>query len=134
MEDQTFEISENVRIMKSVKHSSVFPHADLVITHAGHGTVIRALANGLPLVCLPMGRDQKDNAIKVELKGCGIKLSNKSKPRQIRQAIEKILSDPEYKIRANRMKNEILASKGMNDVILEIEKMAIDNKNMLISS
>lgn len=134
MEDQTFEISENVRIMKSVKHSLVFPHADLVITHAGHGTVIRALANGLPLVCLPMGRDQKDNAIKVELKGCGIKLSNKSKPRQIRQAIEKILRDPEYKIRANRMKNEIFASKGMHDVILEIEKMAIDNKNILISS
>jgi len=41
----------------------VFPLADLVITHAGHGTLMRALSHGLPLVCLPMGRDQNQTFI-----------------------------------------------------------------------
>lgn len=124
MEDEHFEVPENVKIVKSVKHSLVFPHADLVITHAGHGTVIRALANGLPLICLPMGRDQNDNAIKVMLKGCGIKLPKTAKPRQIRKAVEKILKEPSYQLNANRMKKEILSNEGMHDVVLEIEKMA----------
>jgi len=30
-----------------------------VITHAGHGSVLKALAAGVPLVCMPLGRDQK---------------------------------------------------------------------------
>jgi len=132
MEDEHFEISNNVRIIKSVKHSLVFPHADLVITHAGHGTVMRALANGLPLICLPMGRDQNDNALKVKLNGCGIKLSKNSKSEQIGHAIKNILNAPEYKKHAHRMKRDILANQGMDDVIQEIEKMVGDQKEQFV--
>jgi UDP:flavonoid glycosyltransferase YjiC (YdhE family) len=57
MEEVRFEVPDNVKLMNSVKHSMVFPHTDIVITHAGHGTLIRALAYGVPLICLPIGRD-----------------------------------------------------------------------------
>ena len=43
----------------------MFPDAAAVVTHAGHGTIMRALAHGIPLLCLPMGRDQDDNAARV---------------------------------------------------------------------
>ena len=36
-----------------------------VVTHAGHGTVLKTLAAGVPMVCMPMGRDQKDNTVRV---------------------------------------------------------------------
>jgi len=128
MEDVSFEVPENVKLMKSVKHSMVFPHTDIIITHAGHGTVIRALAYGVPLICLPMGRDQKDNAIKVEIKGCGVKLSSKSKAMKISKAIEKILGDSSFKNNANKLKKELMEYQGLKDILLEIENSVIKYK------
>ena len=80
MENEQFTVPQNVHLVNSVKHSEVFPDADLVITHAGHGTVLRALACGVPLLCIPIGRDQADNSVKVEMQGCGIKLSRHANP------------------------------------------------------
>lgn len=121
MEDVSFNVPSNVKLIKSAKHSQVFPHTDIVITHAGHGTVIRALAHGVPLICLPLGRDQKDNANKVVMKGCGIKLSSKAKPAKIKRATEKILEDSSFKVNANKLKKQLVKSERMEDVILEIE-------------
>jgi MGT family glycosyltransferase len=57
--------ASNIQIVKAAPHSEVFKHASAVITHGGHGTVVRALAAGLSLVVMPHGRDQGDNAVRV---------------------------------------------------------------------
>ena len=129
MEDIELNCPENVIVMKSVKHSLLFPHTDLVITHGGHGTIIRALANGLPLIILPMGRDQGDNAIKVELCNAGIKLSPKSSPGRIRKAVEQILSNSMYKQNVQSMKKKIASSDGLDDVLIEINDLVINSMN-----
>src|SRR5262245_60302912 len=41
-------VAPNVHVVETVPHGAVFPHVDLVITHGGHGTVLRALAAGRP--------------------------------------------------------------------------------------
>ena len=46
----------------------MLPHAALVVTHAGWQTINAALADGVPLVCVPDGRDQPDNAARVVLR------------------------------------------------------------------
>lgn len=104
-----FEAPENVKVMQSAPHSQVFPMADLVITHAGHGTIMRALAHGLPLICVPMGRDQKDNAAKVACHGCGIKAGPGSGSGTIRKAVERILGEPGFRRNAQRLGAEIRA-------------------------
>ena len=55
-------IPSNARTTAFIPHRSVFPHAALVITHAGWQTINAALADGVPLLCIPDGRDQPDNA------------------------------------------------------------------------
>jgi len=127
MEDIEFICPDNVVVMKSVKHSLLFPHADLVVSHGGHGTIIRALANGLPIICLPMGRDQGDNAVKVELCKTGIKLSPKSSPNRIRKAIEQILSNGKYKQNALDMKEKIVSNAGSDNVLIEINDLVNNN-------
>lgn len=122
MENNTFRVPDNVHLASAVKHSLVFPHAAAVITHAGHGTVIRALANGLPLLCLPMGRDQNDNAIKVEMKGFGLQLSPKAEPKKIRTALLKLLEDPSYRQNAQKMKEELAKPQALEAVLDEIEQ------------
>jgi UDP:flavonoid glycosyltransferase YjiC (YdhE family) len=81
----------------------VLPEAAAVVTHAGLGTVHAALAHGLPLVCLPIGRDQPDNAARVEWHGAGLRLSPKSSPTVIRMAVERVLGDPGFAASARRL-------------------------------
>lgn len=93
----------NLRVARFVPHSLVLPQAAAVVTHAGLGTVHAALAHGLPLVCLPIGRDQPDNAARVEWHGAGRRLSPKSSPEAIRAAVENVLGDPTFAASAQRL-------------------------------
>ena len=55
---ETLHASANVQILDWMPHGAILPYAAAVVTHAGHSTVMAALADGVPLVCMPMGRDQ----------------------------------------------------------------------------
>ena len=65
----------NVSVVRSAPHSAILDHAAAVVTHGGHGTVIKALAADVPLLVLPMGRDQNDNATRVTERGVGLQLA-----------------------------------------------------------
>jgi MGT family glycosyltransferase len=118
-------VPEHVKIIRSAPHSKVFPHADLVITHGGHGTIMRALAHGLPLICMPMGRDQNDNAAKIVYHGCGISLSTKSSKHIIKVAIQKIINSGRYSQQARAMQAEILQEASKDLGVDELEKLTV---------
>ena len=84
----------NVAVVASAPHSEVLPQADLVVTHGGHGTVIKALAAGVPLVILHHGRDQADNAARVTTRGAGIAVPRRAPSARIAKAIITVLDDP----------------------------------------
>jgi MGT family glycosyltransferase len=98
-----FHAPANVVIRLSAPHAQVFPEAAAVVTHAGYGTVIRALACGLPLVCIPMGRDQSDNAARVVARGAGLRLTPKASNPALRQAIRRVLDEPAFREQALRL-------------------------------
>ena len=64
----------NVTVVERAPHSEVLRHAKVIVTHAGHGTVLKALAAGVPVVAMPLGRDQLDNAARVVHHGAGLRL------------------------------------------------------------
>jgi MGT family glycosyltransferase len=96
------EAGAHVDVLRAAPHARILREASVVVTHAGHGTVLKSLAAGVPLVCLPMGRDQKDNTVRVLRLGAGVRLSKKSTPAQIAAAISEILERPQYKAAARR--------------------------------
>jgi MGT family glycosyltransferase len=55
---QDIRAPENVEVIAFAPHEAILPTADLLITHAGHGTVLAGMEFGVPMLCLPMGRDQ----------------------------------------------------------------------------
>lgn len=109
MSKEDFNLPDNVIAKIGVPHSQVFPLAKAVITHAGHGTVMRALSHGLPLVCLPMGRDQLDNATLVAHRGAGLKLKSGAAPKTIRRALVRVLNEAHFQQRAQILQKHILA-------------------------
>jgi MGT family glycosyltransferase len=92
----------NVRVVRAAPHRAVLPEAAAVVTHAGHGTVLKALAAGVPLVCVPMGRDQKDNTVRVLRLGAGVRMDQKAPPQRIAAAVRTVLDDPAYATAARR--------------------------------
>lgn len=116
----TLRAPRNVTVCESASHGELFSRASLVVTHGGHGTVIRALAHGVPLLILPMGRDQFDNAARVEAIGAGAAISRRSSMRSIRRMIERGIRDAKWKASAQFARRKITAITG-DPVIEELE-------------
>lgn len=88
--------AENVALLASAPHRPVLSQAALAVTHGGHGTVMKTLAAGKPLLILPHGRDQEDNAVRVTERGAGLRLDRSADVETIRAAISTLLSEPSY--------------------------------------
>jgi UDP:flavonoid glycosyltransferase YjiC (YdhE family) len=89
-------------VVDHVPHPAVLPSVDLVITHAGLGTVSAALAHGVPLVCAPLGRDQHLNADRVEVVGAGLGVAASAPVGDISATIELVLRDASFREGARR--------------------------------
>ncbi len=85
---------DNVTLSGYVRHAAVMPHADLLVTHAGLGSIGAALAFGVPMVCIPEDRDQPANAVAVTRIGAGQRLDTDAAPATISAAVERGLAGP----------------------------------------
>src|SRR5579884_1720398 len=93
----------NVTVGGYVRHPAVLPHAAVLVSHAGLGTVLAGLAHGVRLVCLPLGREQPDNAAAVERIGAGTRLPSDAGPAAIAGAISAELDRPAVTIEPRPM-------------------------------
>ena len=60
-------------VTRRVRHADALPHCSAVITHGGHGTVMKALIAGVPLIGAPRARPARYNAGRVVYAGVGIR-------------------------------------------------------------
>jgi UDP:flavonoid glycosyltransferase YjiC (YdhE family) len=107
-----------------VRHADVLPYCSAVITHGGHGTVMKALIAGVPLVVVPLGRDQPDNAARVVHAGAGTRLRKKASVSALRAAAAQVIEDPRYRAAARRMAGRLAAERDDNLAVDELEHMA----------
>jgi UDP:flavonoid glycosyltransferase YjiC (YdhE family) len=82
----------NVLVHAFVPHEQVFPHMAAYVSHAGLSGISTALAYGVPLVCVPQGRDQGHNAARVV--ACGVGLSTEIGG--VASGVLEVLGDPSY--------------------------------------
>jgi UDP:flavonoid glycosyltransferase YjiC (YdhE family) len=55
-----------------------------------------ALAHGVPLLCMPMGREQHDNAARVASMGMGVVLSVDAEVAPIRKTVRAMVATTHY--------------------------------------
>jgi MGT family glycosyltransferase len=116
--------ADNVLVVPSAPHAQVLPHASLLVTHCGHGTTIKGLAAGLPILCVPMGRDQNDTAARVVHHGAGIRIKRTASTARIARAVETLLREPSYRQGAARLAQAIRTGEGCTDVVASLERLA----------
>jgi UDP:flavonoid glycosyltransferase YjiC (YdhE family) len=114
----------HVRVIRSAPHGPLIDQAAAVVTHCGHGTTLKSLAAGVPIVCIPMGRDQDDTAARVVHHGAGVRLSPSASASTIRAAVTKVLEREEYRTAANRLATAINDECGSSTLLAELESIA----------
>ena len=126
IDPESVEAPPNVQVRQLAPHRKILREAAAVVTHCGHGTTIKALADGVPLVCLPMGRDQFDIAARVVHRGAGIRLDAAASPSSIAAALRNVLDDPGYREAARRIAGAIAEETAEDRAVAEIEALVAE--------
>jgi MGT family glycosyltransferase len=121
---ESIDAPANVTVVERAPHSEVLRHASAIVTHAGHGTVIKALAAGVPVVALPLGRDQLDNAARVAHHGAGLRLKPNAKPEAIAKAVRRVVEEGSFSAAAERIAAAIAAETARDQAAEELEALA----------
>lgn len=116
--------SGNITVVAAAPHSEVLKHARVVVTHGGHGTVVRALAAGVPMVVMPQGRDQADNAARVSARNAGVIVKNDAAPEELAAAVRRVFDDPSYREAAERLGGIIRNDAASGALVAELESLA----------
>jgi MGT family glycosyltransferase len=114
---------ENVVVVPTAPHGQLFPQAAVVVTHCGHGTVMKALAAGVPLLCVPMGRDQNDTAARVVHAGAGLRIKPTASAHVIRESVNRLLTEATFRENAKRLARAIETREGCVDAIESLEEI-----------
>jgi UDP:flavonoid glycosyltransferase YjiC (YdhE family) len=120
---------DNVHIERYIAQSLLLPHCRLVVSHGGSGSVIGALAHGLPSVLIPLGADQPLNAAQCERLGVARVLDPvEATPETVREAASAVLADPTYRLAAEQLRDEIAALPGPAHAVTLLERLAAERR------
>ena len=97
-------VPPNARLVDWLSYAQTMPLCTAVVCHAGHGTVVRALSCGVPVVACPVAGDMAENAARVAWAGVGVSLPRRLiTPRGVRLAVRRVLADGELARRAREL-------------------------------
>jgi len=114
----------NVVAERFVPHASVLPDASLVVTHAGHGTIMAAVTAGVPMLCTPMGRDQHAVAACVAQRRLGVVVPTTASTEELKAAIAAALADRTLHDRARAFAAALDLPDGLRRAIDVLERLA----------
>jgi UDP:flavonoid glycosyltransferase YjiC (YdhE family) len=94
----------NARVVDWVSYARTMPRCDLVVCHAGHGTLVRALSSGCAVLACPAVGDMNENAARLDWAGAGVRLPRRFvSPRPLRLAVERALGEESIRARAREL-------------------------------
>jgi UDP:flavonoid glycosyltransferase YjiC (YdhE family) len=119
------QVPPHIAMAAFVPQALILKHCAAVVSHTGSGTMLGALGEGLPQVCLPMGADQFSNADQIARTGAGIVVPPDARtPQTIRAAIEEVLDNPSYAAGARVLQADIAAMPSANEVLTRVVALA----------
>ncbi len=118
-------VPANARVVDWLSYARTMPLCDAVVCHAGHGTVVRALSCGVPVVGCPAAGDMAENAARAAWSGAGVSLPRRLvTPRGVRLAARKLLADGGYAEAAGRLRDWAERHDGAGLAADALEKLA----------
>ena len=101
--EELFPLPANARVEHYVPHSEVLKRACLLVSHAGHGVVMKALYYGVPMVLVPWERDQPGVAARAEALGVAEVISRQAlSDIRLSETVTRVLQEPRYRVEVQR--------------------------------
>jgi UDP:flavonoid glycosyltransferase YjiC (YdhE family) len=118
-------IPTNARVADYIPYDQLLPHCDVFVTTGGYGAFQRALYHGCPLVIAGTTEEKPETAARAEWAGVAVNLRT-SNPSigQLREAVDQILSNKEYKAVASKIQAEIAGCDPLGVITEVIEELA----------
>lgn len=108
-EPPRFHVPANARVAGYVPYDRLLPKVDVLISNGGYGSVNHALSLGVPLVVAGDSEEKPEIAARVAWSGAGINLgTGRPSPRQIAEAVERVLTQPGFRSRAGVLRSEFM--------------------------
>ncbi len=128
---------DNFIVQRNIPQVTLLPLLDAVVCHGGHNTVCETLLNGIPLIVIPIAYDQSMVASQVARSGSGIRLKfNRFKASHLREALEEILNNEEYKLAAQRVKQSFEEAGGTQiaaGLLVQLSQQSSEKSTPLIT-
>ncbi len=119
------DVPANARLVEWLSYSRTMPQASLVISHAGHGTVARALESGCPVLAVPHSGDMGENAARIDWAGVGARLPWRFlSPATLRLAVRRVLDEPMLAERARGLSAWAATHDGASTAAELVERLA----------
>ncbi len=100
----------NVHVARYIPQGQLLPNCAAIVSHGGSGTFLAALAAEVPQLCVPQAADQFFNAAAGVASGAGLALQpGEVDAIAVREAVQRLLSEPTYAAAAQRISHEIAA-------------------------
>lgn len=119
-----FPTYENISLHQWMPHADILPHAAVAIVHGGHSTACKALWFGVPILVMPLGRDQRYVGERVADVGAGLILDKNSSPAEISAAVSSLLSNLTFREGAKEIAREMRSlggsERGAADILEDI--------------
>ncbi len=117
-----------VRLVNWMSYRDAMDDAALVICHAGHGTIARALERGVPILSVPHSGDMAENAARLDWAGLGVRLPWRFvSASTMRLAAERALSNhAKQAAQARELAEWVAANDGATRAAELIEQLAQD--------
>jgi UDP:flavonoid glycosyltransferase YjiC (YdhE family) len=97
-------VPANAKVVEWISYARTMMQCDVVVCHAGHGTMVRALASGCAVVACPHVGDMNENAARLDWAGAGVRVPWRLVgPRTVRLAVERALETSAIRARAGEL-------------------------------
>ena len=117
-------VPTNAYLVPFADHDALMERASLVVGHGGHGTTVRALRHGLPIVGIPaMLSDQVPITQLIEQWKVGRGLPLDADVTQIRAAAQDVLADPAFREQAERRSHAFAGLDGAQLAASSVESL-----------
>jgi MGT family glycosyltransferase len=119
------ELPGHVVVHRFLPQDAALSQIDVVVSHAGSGTVLGALKQALPTVSLPMGADQQLNAGRLQALGLGVSLpADQAGVGEIRDAVAGVLASSAIRQELGKLRDEFRTLSGLDGAIQFISDLA----------
>jgi MGT family glycosyltransferase len=125
-------IPANAKVLGFGPQLALLKRASIVITHAGLNTALESLAQGLPMVALPIANEQPGIASRIRHAGVGEWLAIRGlTPRKLRAMVQHVHNEPRYRNRSRACAESLARDHGLQRAAQIIEDALLNRRRVV---